>query len=160
MLPPIPRSQTVSSFSWPPTGLAAQLPSAEAEPNDEQAEAQKITLALRHRRQLLSRRRRRFFEFTAKKGEVWWVEVASERLGLPTDPSVVVQHVSGSGAEEKLTDVAELTDIASPVKVSSNGYSYDGPPYNAGSSDILGKLEINEDGRASTANPRSVRRHT
>ncbi len=40
----------------------------------------------------------------------------------------------------------ELSDIPSPVKLSSNGYAYDGPPYNAGSSDILGKLVIKEDG--------------
>jgi hypothetical protein len=86
------------------------------------------------------------FEFTAKKGDAWWVEVASERFGLPTDPSIIVQHVDQSGGEEKLSDVAELSDIPSPVKVSSNGYAYDGPPYNAGSSDILGKIEIKADG--------------
>jgi hypothetical protein len=86
------------------------------------------------------------FEFTAKKGDVWWVEVASERFGLPTDPSIVVQHVSSDGDSEKRTDVVELADIPSPVKVSSNGYSYDGPPYNAGSPDIIGKVEIKEDG--------------
>src|SRR6185369_3489416 len=70
----------------------------------------------------------------------------SERFGLPTDPSILVQRVNGSGDDEKLTDVGEFGDIPSPVKVSSNGYAYDGPPYNAGSSDILGKLEIKEDG--------------
>ncbi len=72
--------------------------------------------------------------------------MASERLGLPTDPSIIVQHVQGTGEDEQLTDVAELSDIPSPVKVSSNGYAYDGPPYNAGSSDILGKVEIKQDG--------------
>jgi hypothetical protein len=86
------------------------------------------------------------FEFAAKKGDVWWVEVASERLGRPTDPAILVQHVEGSGDQEKLTDVAEFSDIPSPVKVSSNGYAYDGPPYNAGSSDILAKLVIQRDG--------------
>ena len=87
------------------------------------------------------------FEFEAKKGEVWWIEVASERLGLPTDPAILVQQViKRAGDDEKLTDVAEFNDIPSPVKVSSNGYAYDGPPYNAGTADILGKLEIKEDG--------------
>jgi hypothetical protein len=57
-----------------------------------------------------------------------------------------VQHVSRTGDAEKVTEVAEFSDIPSPVKVSSNGYAYDGPPYNAGSADILGKLEIKEDG--------------
>ena len=39
-----------------------------------------------------------------------------------------MQHVAGSGDQETLTDVAELNDIPSPVKISSNGYAYDGPP--------------------------------
>src|SRR5262249_42865843 len=86
------------------------------------------------------------FEFEAKKGDVWWVEVASERLGLATNPAVVVQYVDRAGGVERLIDVAEFNGIPSPVKVSSNGYSYDGPPYNAGSLDVLGKLEIKHDG--------------
>ncbi|MCG8650163.1 MAG: serine protease, partial [Pirellulales bacterium] len=76
-----------------------------------------------------------------------WVEVGSERLGLPTDPAIVVQRVEVQGEQETLVDVAELSDIPSPVKVSSNGYSYDGPPYHAGSSDVLGKIDIPVDGR-------------
>ena len=59
-----------------------------------------------------------------------------------TDPWTVVEK----DGKQELVDVAELYDIASPLKVSSNGYSYDGPPYNAGSSDILGKIAIEEDG--------------
>src|SRR5206468_6130166 len=86
------------------------------------------------------------YEFTAKKGEVWWVEVGSERLGLNTDPFVLVQRVTKNGDQETLTDVAELNDIASPMKVTSNGYSYDGPPYDAGSPDVNGKFDIKEDG--------------
>ncbi|MEJ7637050.1 MAG: hypothetical protein WKF75_03420, partial [Singulisphaera sp.] len=61
-------------------------------------------------------------------------------------PFVVVQKVTKEGDREKLDDVAEFNDIASPIKPSSNGYSYDGPPYDAGSADSLGKLEIKEDG--------------
>ena len=33
------------------------------------------------------------FEFEGKKGEVWWIEVASERFRLPTDPAILVQQV-------------------------------------------------------------------
>lgn len=51
------------------------------------------------------------------------MEVASERLGLPTDPFVLVQRVTTDGAQEKLTDVAELNDIPPPMKPSTNGYS-------------------------------------
>ena len=58
----------------------------------------------------------------------------------------LVEPSSDPATPPKLTDIAELSDIASPVKVSSNGYAYDGPPFNAGSTDVLGKLEIKQDG--------------
>lgn len=142
----LPSTETVSSFSWPPTGVSDKAATSESEPNNEHAQAQKITLPCDIAGSFFPAADVDTFEFQAKKGEVWWVEVASERFGLQTDPSIVVQHVAVDGATEKLTDVVELSDIPSPVKVSSNGYSYDGPPYNAGSPDILGKVEIKEDG--------------
>ena len=145
-VPRLPSTETVSSFSWPPVGLAADAVTAESEPNNEHAQAQKITLPCDISGSFFPAADVDTFEFQAKKGEVWWVEVASERFGLPTDPSIVVQHVASDGTQEKRTDLVELSDIPSPVKVSSNGYSYDGPPYNAGSPDIIGKVEIKEDG--------------
>lgn len=142
----MPSVQKVSAFSWPPVGLTDDSIKPEAEPNNQHAQAQKITLPCDITGSFYPAADVDTFEFNAKKGEVWWIEVASERLGRPTDPSLVVQHVSGTAPNETITDVVELSDIASPVKVSSNGYSYDGPPYNAGSSDILGKVEIKQDG--------------
>ena len=145
-VPRLPSTETVSSFSWPPTGLAATAAVKESEPNNEHAQAQKITLPCDIAGNFFPAADVDTFEFTAKKGDTWWVEVASERFGLPTDPSIVIQHVTKDGDAEKRTDLVELSDIPSPVKVSSNGYSYDGPPYNAGSPDIIGKVEIKEDG--------------
>jgi len=142
----LPSTREVSSFSWPPTNVAQDAPSTETEPNNKHAVAQKISLPCDIAGSFFPAADVDTFEFTAKAGEVWWVEVASERLGRPTDPSIIVQQVTGEGSEEKLTDLVELADILSPVKRSSNGYAYDGPPYNAGSSDILGKVEIKEDG--------------
>lgn len=145
-LPQFASTRAVSAFSWPPAGLAASAAASETEPNNEAAQAQKISLPCDISGSFSPAADVDTFEFMAKKGEVWWIEVASERLGRPTDPAILVQHISGEGAEQKATDVVELSDIPSPVKVSSNGYAYDGPPYNGGSSDILGKLEIKEDG--------------
>lgn len=144
--PPQPTTTTVSAISWPPQGLAPNPKDPETEPNNSAAEAQKVTLPLDVAGSFYPAADVDTYEFTAKKGEVWWVEVASERLGLNTDPFVLVQKVTKTGEEETLTDVAELYDIASPMKVSTNGYSYDGPPYDAGSPDVLGKVEIKEDG--------------
>ena len=141
-----PSTTSVSSMSWPPVGLPAQAAGRETEPNNEHYEAQKITLPCDLSGSFFPAADVDTFEFSAKKGEIWWVEVASERLGLSTDPFVLVQKVDNKGDEETFTDVAELYDIEPPMKVSRNGYSYDGPPYNAGSPDVLGEVEIKEDG--------------
>jgi hypothetical protein len=141
-----PATQAVSSFSWPPTGLAQMAATVEVEPNSDSAKAQKISLPCDIAGSFFPAADVDVFEFEAKKGEVWWVEVGSERLGRPTDPAAIVQRVTRNGDVESLVDVAEFVDIASPVKVSSNGYAYDGPPYDAGTSDFLGKLDIPEDG--------------
>jgi len=144
-------TQAVNAFSWPPVGLVAQAATSEVEPNDDGDKLQSITLPCDIAGTFFPAADVDVFEFAAKKGEVWWIEVASERFGLPTDPTILVQRVvesnADAGAAETLVDVTELSDIPSPVKVSGNGYAYDGPPYNAGSSDILGKVEIPEDGR-------------
>lgn len=142
----LPATQSVSASSWPPADLPGVAAGQETEPNNQHDQAQKITLPCDISGSFFPAADVDTFEFVASKGDVWWVEVASERFGLATDPSIVVQHVTGQGTDEKLTDLVELTDIPSPVKVSSNGYSYDGPPYNAGSPDIIGKVEIKEDG--------------
>ena len=145
-LPTFASTKTVSSFSWPPEGLAVNALSSETEPNNLPAQAQNISLPCDISGSFYPAADVDTFEFKGTKGEVWWVEVASERLGRPTDPTVLVQHVNGDGPKEQLTDVAEFSDIASPMKPSSNGYAYDGPPYDGGSLDIIGKLEIKEDG--------------
>lgn len=141
-----PQTQMVSAMSWPPEGLAPVAQAHEVEPNNKATEVQKVRLPCDIGGAFFPAADVDTFEFNAEKGETWWVEVASERLGLNTDPFVLVQQVKKAGDKETLTDVAELYDIAPPMKVTSNGYSYDGPPYDAGSPDVNGKFEIKEDG--------------
>jgi hypothetical protein len=146
-------TEAVHAFSWPPTGLAPTPAATEAEPNDGVAAAggaarvQPIALPCDIAGSFFPAADVDVFEFDAKKGDSWWIEIASERLGRPTDPAALVQRVVNGPQGEQLVDVLELTDIPSPVRVSSNGYAYDGPPYNAGSSDFLGRLNVPEDGR-------------
>lgn len=141
-----PQTQAVSAMSWPSERYGVSCPISETEPNNKPAEAHKIALPCDIGGTFFPAADVDTFEFTAKKGETWWVEVASERLGFKTDPFVLVQQVKKTGDKETLTDVAELYDIAPPMKVTSNGYSYDGPPYDAGSPDVNGKFEVKEDG--------------
>jgi hypothetical protein len=144
--PSFPTTRTVSSFSWPPSGLAPQAALIENEPNDAAANVQQVTLPVDVQGQFFPAADVDVFEFTARQGESWWIEVASERLGRPTDPQVLVQQVRYQGDVESLHDVLELSDIPSPMKPSSNGYAYDGPPYDGGSLDVLGKLDVKEGG--------------
>ena len=144
--PTFASTRNVSAYSWPPVGLATKSPIEEVEPNNSHENSQKVELPCDIAGSFATAADVDTYEFMAKKGDVWWVEVASERLGLPTDPSVFVQHVRMENGQEVLTDVVEMSDIASPVKVSSNAYAYDGPPFNGGSPDIHAKLEIKEDG--------------
>jgi hypothetical protein len=150
---PVLRQETtarVSSFSWPPEGLPTVAPGSELEPNNQPSQAQKITLPCDFSGSFASADDLDIFEFQAKKGEVWWVEVASERLGLNTDPAVLVQRVVKAGEKEgeTVTDVAELDDITAPMKMGTYvpASSYTGPAYQAGSPDVLGKFEVKEDG--------------
>lgn len=145
-MPEFASTKTVSSFSWPPEGLANSAVTVETEPNNGGGSIQKIELPCDVSGNFFPAADVDTFEFNATKGDVWWVEVASERLGRPTDPNVLVQHVSGDPANPTITDVVEFTDISPPIRPSSNGYAYDGPPYDGGSPDIIGKLEIQQDG--------------
>lgn len=142
-----PSTQPVNSFSWPPAGLPVAAATGEQEPNNDAARVQRISLPCDISGSFYPAADVDLFEFEAKQGDEWWVEIASERFGLPTDPAVLVQFVEGSGKDETTTDVAEMSDIPSPVKVSSNGYAYDGPPYNTGSSDVLAEFVAQKTGR-------------
>lgn len=143
-----PSTQPVNAFSWPPIGLPVNASHAEVEPNNGGAQVQRVQLPCDISGRFFPAADVDVYEFEAKKGEEWWIEVVSERLGLPTDPAVLIQKVNKGekGGADTFTDVLELSDVPSPIKVSSNGYAYDGPPYNTGTSDVLGKLTIKEDG--------------
>jgi len=138
--PSFPSTRNVSAFSWPPTGLSASAPMNE----QEEIDVQRVTLPLDVQGRFFPAADVDTYEFAGNQGETWWIEVASERLGRPTDATVLVQMQKADS--QQWIDVAELSDIASPMKPSSNGYAYDGPPFDGGSTDVLGKLEIKETG--------------
>ncbi|MFM8187523.1 MAG: serine protease [Pirellula sp.] len=140
-IPVYPSTRSVSAFSWPPSGLAPGASTHE----QEDAASQDITLPADISGRFYPAADVDTYAFEATQGQTWWIEVASQRLERPTDPSLVVQMEKPD--KSGWVDIAELNDIASPMKPSSNGYAYDGPPFDGGSTDILGKLEIKETGR-------------
>ena len=71
---------------------AAVVP--EVEPNGGPAQAQKLAGPCEVAGQFFPQRDADWFSFDAKQGEVWTIEVISQRLGCPTDPLLVVQQVT------------------------------------------------------------------
>jgi hypothetical protein len=83
----------------------------EQEPNDTPQQAQKINPPCEIVGQFNPRGDQDYYSFDAKKGEVYWIEVYSQRMGMTTDPYLLVQRVkrNDKGVEET-SDVAEADD--------------------------------------------------
>ncbi len=118
-----PTEAAVEAFSYrlpPPQGPSVNAADVfyvnapivpEQEPNDTPATAQKISPPCEIVGQFNPRGDQDWFAFDAKKGEVYWIEVYSQRLGLPTDPYLLVQRaVKGGDGKETYNDVADDDD--------------------------------------------------
>ena len=78
--------------------------------------------------------------FSAKKGEVWWLDLSAERLGLVADPRAVVERVRsapGEKGETQFADVMELGDIETNLG---------GTDFNTATRDVAARFEAPEDG--------------
>ena len=95
-------TKPVNSYSWPPIGLSAQAKLAEVEPNNDGAHAQRIALPCDISGRFFPAADVDVFEFEAKKGDQWWIEVVSERFDLPTDPSLWCSMLSGGKREQPI----------------------------------------------------------
>src|SRR6185436_10469266 len=105
----------------------------EQEPNDVWAAGTEITPPCEVAGQFHPNGDRDWFTFEAKKGDVYWIEVISHRLGLATDPFVVIQRVKIQSA----ADVLELNDSEANIG---------GAEFNTVSRDPAGKFEAKENG--------------
>jgi len=72
---------------------------AEIEPNNAPEQAQKLTLPCEVAGQFATAGDIDTFAFDAKKGDVWWIEVISQRLDLPTNPFLLIQRDGGDAQE-------------------------------------------------------------
>jgi hypothetical protein len=96
-------------------------PVREIEPNDKPQDAQLVTPPV----QIVGRFQvpgdRDGYAFTAKKGDKIWIEVFSSRLGLPDDPSLVVQQLlTDDKGVVTVKDVLEADDQPSPIPAMAN----------------------------------------
>ncbi len=77
------------------------------------------------------------FSFSAKKGAVYWIEIFSDRLNLPSDPFLVVQRVKKSDKGElEYSDIQEIYDA---------DQNLGGPTFKTSTRDPIWRFEVKED---------------
>lgn len=148
------RIRHVWQYSWPAACWSAEQTVAEAQHNSPDL-PQTVTIPCQIQGAFYPAADVDCFQFSAKGGDKLWIELASHRLGANTGPAALIQRSvaidpKGQGqqdlGEQQWEDVLELKDIPPPLKVSTNNYAYDGPAYNGGSTDLIGALDVPQDG--------------
>lgn len=91
-------------------GFAAAPVSVEIEPNNDPAKAQTIQVPCEIAGQFYPRGDSDWFVFTAAKGDTYTIEVFSQRLGLKTDPQLIVEQVMPEANGEVKTKELEAVD--------------------------------------------------
>ncbi|MDR3639020.1 MAG: pre-peptidase C-terminal domain-containing protein [Isosphaeraceae bacterium] len=85
----------------------------EREPNNDPSQAMAVTPPCEVAGQFSPRGDRDWATFAAKKGDVYWIEVFSQRLGLSTDPFLLVQQVKKDATgKEQVIDLQSVDDLA------------------------------------------------
>lgn len=104
----------------------------ELEPNNEASAAQVVPVPCEIAGQFFPRRDADVFQFDMRKGEKYRLEVISQRMGLETDPLMIIEKLT-RGAEGKITvsNVAQVDDsqgrtqlVGSPFDTSTDDPSY------------------------------------
>jgi hypothetical protein len=118
---------------WPPAATSL----AEQEPNDG-LKAQTVSPPVEITGEFFPTRDADAFKFEAKKGDVWWMEVYSERFGIPTHPRLVVERlVVDKEGKQTALDAALLED-APPFAGDAD--------FNGQHFDPSGRFEAKQDG--------------
>jgi hypothetical protein len=102
---------------------------AECEPNNQPTQAQKLTPPCEVVGQFFPADDADCFTFEAKKGDVYWIEIISQRLGLPTNPFLLVQRDNADVRE----DYGRADDAG-------------GKRFSTGTDDPAWRFEVKEDG--------------
>jgi len=132
----IKTSATVSDAAF--IGLSSSPVFLEATNNDRGETAQTIPLPCEIAGQFYPAGDQDWVAFDARKGDVYWLEIFSERLGVPTDPMFVVQRVTkGDKGEVKVSDVQESYDGDGNIG---------GQEFKTSSRDPAWRFEVKEDG--------------
>ena len=99
-------------------GIATDKIVLESEPNTLPEQAQKVTIPCEVVGQFYPAKDRDWFTFNAQAGDVYWIEVISQRMGLPTDPNFVVQQVTtDTEGKQQIKLVASVDQAMPPIGI-------------------------------------------
>ncbi len=94
-----------------PLGIATAPVVTEQEPNDDPTKAQAVSMPCEFVGQFYPQTDRDWITIQCKAGEALWMEVFSQRHGLPTDPYLLVQQVTkNEKGEEQVKDIQGVDD--------------------------------------------------
>lgn len=110
----------------------------EAEPNDTPDKAQKISVPAEVTGQFQARRDTDLYQFDAKAGEVYWIEVFGQRDGNPADPMFVLDAV-------KVDDKGQET-VTRVIAADDNPTNIGGALFNTTSDDPVFRFAVPAEG--------------
>ncbi|MCA9224296.1 MAG: PPC domain-containing protein [Planctomycetales bacterium] len=120
-------------------GFASAPVVMESADNDDPAKAQQVSAPCEIAGQFYPARDTDWFQFDAKKGEVYWIDVTSHQLGLDSDPYLIIQKVTKNAeGVEQVADVAQVDDPG-------NRNAKIGSDYDTTTDDPSYKLQVSED---------------
>lgn len=130
--------------------------------NNSPATAQKLTLPCEVAGQFFPKRDMDWYAFDAKANDVFAIEVHSHRLGLPTDPGLLVQRVTKNDAgEEQVTQIVWLDDVTSNIRDKAFDHRTNDPWYRfTAPADGTYRLMVRDSYSAVKSDPRLVYRLT
>ena len=103
---------------------------SEQEPNDDPAKPQLVAVPCTFVGRFSPRGDYDWISFEAKKGDTYWIDTISQRLGLSTDPYVLIQRVTRNDkGEQQATDVQEVDDAGKGQGIPSFRPESDDPAY-------------------------------
>ena len=91
-------------------GIATAPVVLEVEPNNAAQQSQQLTPPCEIAGQFFPQRDADWYSFGAAKGDTYTIEVISHRLGLPTDPKLVIQQVTMNDKGEEQVKVLPTAD--------------------------------------------------
>lgn len=141
-------------------GVSSSPTLVEKEPNNQPSQAQTLSLPCEVTGQFFPRGDDDFYSFTCKKGEVYTIEVISQRMGLPTDPYLVVQRVVvDKDGKETVQDLTVLDDPPAVPALGGFGAATDDPTVKfAAPEDGLYRIQIRDLYAPSRGSPKFVYR--